>query len=563
MRSEKDYIRAFFQTLTLDADRQGHTYGALLSASVDAFLADQSKAKAYDVYSMFFDIYRTAHSGTRSFVDLLDLLRGYEEHSGRLSDGQRDHYVHSVNVFLLGLCLYANNAAIRAACRENRDRQAVPRAFSTEEEEFLFSWGLAALFHDIGYPLEIIHSQTNKFISFVSGNRQKEILPYTAYRDFGRLNVIEAEPADTPVAAPFDPLCPTDLIAWRISEDLGVDAGAIKDTMDRYLSNMQAHGFVDHGYYSALIVLKWYGEALLSHGAGALFYNQILRAAAAIFLHNAYRNVLVKPPYRRPPLRCADAPLAWLLILCDEAQEWNREAYGEKVRARLAVDDSALSIDDRALQLHYITRQGILETDFLEDKRQLLRTLLDIGAVFPDGISVTATMETGQLIETIRRSAVLPRLLVENIEALAKAIHADYNAKQLARHPGTPLTYPDWASLPDTLKYSNVRQAQSIVEKLRLIGCRVDVASGEPEYMLTGGDVERLARAEHELWVEERLKNGWRYGPEKNVDGRISPYLVPYDLLTEEIKELDRDTIRNIRPLLASVGLAVYRDAED
>jgi hypothetical protein len=33
---------------------------------------------------------------------------------------------------------------------------------------------------------------------------------------------------------------------------------------------------------------------------------------------------------------------------------------------------------------------------------------------------------------------------------------------------------------------------------------------------------------------------------------------VPYDALSEEIKELDRDTIRNIPELLSMIGMAVH-----
>jgi hypothetical protein len=53
------------------------------------------------------------------------------------------------------------------------------------------------------------------------------------------------------------------------------------------------------------------------------------------------------------------------------------------------------------------------------------------------------------------------------------------------------------------------------------------------------------------------------FGVEKDVEKKESPYMVPYDALTEEIKELDRDTIRNIIPLVETVGLRVYRIASE
>jgi hypothetical protein len=35
-------------------------------------------------------------------------------------------------------------------------------------------------------------------------------------------------------------------------------------------------------------------------------------------------------------------------------------------------------------------------------------------------------------------------------------------------------------------------------------------------------------------------------------------YIVPYEELTEEIKDYDRDTVRNMIPLINSVGLKVF-----
>ena len=63
--------------------------------------------------------------------------------------------------------------------------------------------------------------------------------------------------------------------------------------------------------------------------------------------------------------------------------------------------------------------------------------------------------------------------------------------------------------------------------------------------------------------MEERRKNGWEFGAEKNVEQKQSPYMVPYDALTEDVKDLDRDTIRNMEPLLRSVGLAICRQAPE
>ena len=45
-----------------------------------------------------------------------------------------------------------------------------------------------------------------------------------------------------------------------------------------------------------------------------------------------------------------------------------------------------------------------------------------------------------------------------------------FNQKQLERHPNEPLLYPHFSDLPDSLKYSNLRQARNIADKLELMG---------------------------------------------------------------------------------------------
>jgi hypothetical protein len=64
---------------------------------------------------------------------------------------------------------------------------------------------------------------------------------------------------------------------------------------------------------------------------------------------------------------------------------------------------------------------------------------------------------------------------------------------------------------------------------------------------------------EHLRWVEDRLRQGWRLGPRRDVAGKRSPYLVPWDELSEEVRDLDRDSVRAIPRLVAELGLSIFR----
>ena len=127
--------------------------------------------------------------------------------------------------------------------------------------------------------------------------------------------------------------------------------------------------------------------------------------------------------------------------------------------------------------------------------------------------------------------------------------------------PYPPLAYPDWESLSDDLKYSNIRQARSYFGYLEAAGMYAAQEGGKEQEVLEFPEelTEALARAEHENWMAERMENGWTYGPEKDVERKRSPYLVPYEELSEEIRQLDRNAIGNILPLFHEIGLRVFR----
>ncbi|HMA54731.1 MAG TPA: NAD-binding protein, partial [Acidobacteriota bacterium] len=152
------------------------------------------------------------------------------------------------------------------------------------------------------------------------------------------------------------------------------------------------------------------------------------------------------------------------------------------------------------------------------------------------------------------RTCVLEALLGGRHEILARAIHEDYVRRQklAGATPGTNPSMVAWDDLPEDLKESNRYQADHIEVKLAAIGCGLQslsdwkAASFErlPEDVKSVFDIERLARMEHERWCEERLRQGWSYAPgEKDLKKKTSPHLVPWEKLSEEIREYDRNTV--------------------
>ena len=200
-----------------------------------------------------------------------------------------------------------------------------------------------------------------------------------------------------------------------------------------------------------------------------------------------------------------------------------------------------------------------MSENFGAEKADFLRKVLAVSDIFPLGIQLSQTTSSELYLKNIlEKNELVSRPLLSNLETMAKIIHINYVKKREA--DGEIVEYHTWEELPDTLKYSNIRQARSVFDKLA--SCGFTANSEQPEgsrevLAFTPEQVEALARDEHDDWVAERLSNDWTHG-ERNPEKKQSPYLIPYTALPEDIKEYDRVAVRNIFPLLQQVGLRVY-----
>jgi hypothetical protein len=146
-------------------------------------------------------------------------------------------------------------------------------------------------------------------------------------------------------------------------------------------------------------------------------------------------------------------------------------------------------------------------------------------------------------------------------EVLARAIHDDYVRQQRERG-ATPASNPSmvpWEELPESLRESNREQAAHIGVKLGAVGRAVAPLADEDEepFAFAPEEVERLARMEHDRWVEERRRAGWVLAAEKDVERKRSPYLVPWEELDEPTREHDRAFVRGLPRFLAVAGFRI------
>jgi hypothetical protein len=153
--------------------------------------------------------------------------------------------------------------------------------------------------------------------------------------------------------------------------------------------------------------------------------------------------------------------------------------------------------------------------------------------------------------------------LGERRERLGRAIHERFVAQQHGRKSSDDPAMQAWETLLERFREDNREQADDILRKLTLIGCGFRAArdgDGQDTVSLSKEEIEILAESEHERWNDSKRVQGYTYAPGKRDDeAKTHPCLLPWSDLSEEEKDKDRDTVKQIPEFMASVGFRVFR----
>jgi hypothetical protein len=146
-------------------------------------------------------------------------------------------------------------------------------------------------------------------------------------------------------------------------------------------------------------------------------------------------------------------------------------------------------------------------------------------------------------------------------ETAARLAHRDYVNSAKPKDP----SLAEWQDLTADLKVSNYHQVAYAEDILRTVGLGVRPLTDPAAPLL---DIEkevgpeafvRLAIMEHGRWNVERLLRGWHYADTKDVSRKLSPYLVPWKQLADDIQAYDLGGIRGLPEKLQAAGLEIYR----
>ena len=114
--------------------------------------------------------------------------------------------------------------------------------------------------------------------------------------------------------------------------------------------------------------------------------------------------------------------------------------------------------------------------------------------------------------------------------------------------------------LSDEKKDQTRLNVRDIPAKLSAAGYIIIPAySNNPPFNFSARDLDELAQAEHDLWLQAKRNAGWTYGPETNMEMLVHNCMLPWEIFPEVEKEKDRDMVRAIPMIIARAGYTIIK----
>lgn len=151
----------------------------------------------------------------------------------------------------------------------------------------------------------------------------------------------------------------------------------------------------------------------------------------------------------------------------------------------------------------------------------------------------------------------MENLDINLLEKLAEAAHEIFYKDLIIK--GNSLLKP-YAKLSEDEKESNRNNVRDILNKLTSVGyTMVQTRGSETPSKFKNDEIEKLAKMEHERWMQEKLDNGWQYAKKTDRVAKLHKSLIPWNELSENEKEKDRVLVKGIPKILAKAGYTMIK----
>ncbi len=162
------------------------------------------------------------------------------------------------------------------------------------------------------------------------------------------------------------------------------------------------------------------------------------------------------------------------------------------------------------------------------------------------------------------------------LDRLAAATHEVYRGSVGSYEGRSEYADQPYENLLPNLQQQNRDFVRHVLTKVGAIGYAVIPArSDDPPVGFPGDHLEYLAEMEHDRWMRLKLEQGYRWGPERDEDALINPYMLPWNEITDaerarrlgadadrigpghlsdDQKKWDRDLVKSIPAVMAEAG---------
>ena len=246
----------------------------------------------------------------------LDQLAKLEPKILKLQLWVRDHVIHAISTFIIGTLIIGK----------------VNLPVDKSKDGYRFIWKICSSTHDLGYPLEIARNIQHDYIEQLN-----EIL--ATLKSPSPKVVGDIYPSNLNILC--NGLDSNEIIESRLS------SWKIDINMYGYYKWLQDNNKTDHGVIGALSILKVIDAIYQKNNPdrveqdtivdnlnynNLIFEQDIVDCATVLFLH----NIDLSFPINKIDFNLA--PIAFILVLCDTFQEWDRYSEGKKIFSGIDFD---------------------------------------------------------------------------------------------------------------------------------------------------------------------------------------------------------------------------------
>jgi len=294
---------------------------------------------------------------------------------------------------------------------------------------------------------------------------------------------------------------------------------------------------MDHAFFSSA---RLYRELLKTVGLDALTPMHV-DSLSAILLHNSLFKFSIafykdKEPKKKAPLNMELHPLAYMLMLCDELQCWDRTAYGRNSRNQLFPFSADFDFSDNAIHAvyhydaaeksridRYQRRLDAFNAGQSEEKPRLkaysdmtgkndfvseIKDIVDLSR-----IPFTAVPDL-QPVDREKKHIYLSGSSFIHLYDFAVALSARRSMTGEEEELTLENYYPKFDSLSLEYRLFHIQRAKSFSRYLNRIRCFYTDKPVDFDIVteLSGEQLDILGPMDHERWLEGHADYGWISG---------------------------------------------------